>query len=122
VRVGAGQVEGQPGRGRLLARPGLRQRVVERGQVGLVGAAIGQLHVQVARFLAEGEVLRAVQREREHGRVVAEDRRRAVALVHVQVDDEHPQQRAVLAVPLGLHQPRGHRHVVEDAVARALVA
>jgi hypothetical protein len=41
--------------------------------------------------------------------------------VHVQVDHQHAQQLPVVAVPFGLHQARGHRHVVEDAVARALV-
>jgi hypothetical protein len=47
--------------------------------------------------------------------------RRAVALVHVQVDHPDPQQPTLVAVHLGLHQARGHRHVVEHAVARALV-
>ena len=94
VRVGAGQVEGQAGRRVAVAGPGRGQRAVQRLEVVRVGAAVGQFDVQVAGLLAEREVLRAVQRQREHGRVVAEDRRRAVALVHVEVDHQHAQQRA----------------------------
>ena len=43
VRVGAGQVEGQAGRAAAvqLPLPGLRQRGIQRGQVGRVGAAVG---------------------------------------------------------------------------------
>ena len=41
--------------------------------------------------------------------------------MHVEVDDRDAQQLAMHAVPLGLHQARGHRGVVEDTVAAALV-
>ena len=41
--------------------------------------------------------------------------------MHVEVDHPHAQQAAMVAVHLGLHQPCGHRDVVEHTVARALV-
>ena len=77
-------------------------------------------HVEVAGHLAEREVLRAMQRQREHRRVVAEDRRRCRCPGARRGRSPHAQPggAAVAAVPFGLHQPRGHRHVVEDAVAR----
>ena len=55
--------------------------------------------------------------------ILRKDARRAVALVHVEVDDRHL-QRAARSVPtrvLGLHQSRRHRGVVEDTEAAALV-
>ncbi len=54
-----------------------------------------------------------MERDREDARVAGEDRRRAVALVHVEVDDDDAQRR------LGLEHAGGDRDVVEDAVAAA---
>src|SRR5205085_7155529 len=75
VRIGARQIEDEAGWRVAMALPQRGERAVERLQVLLVAAAVGQLDVEVARLLAEREVLRAVQRQREHGRVVAEDGR-----------------------------------------------
>ena len=119
-RVGAGLVEHQARRRVAVRLPHRLQRAVERLQVGRVGAAVGQVDVEAGGHLAEGIVLLAVHRQRPDAGVAPEDRRGAVALVHVQVDHRHPQRLARMqAQPLGLHQPRGHRQIVEDAVAAA---
>jgi hypothetical protein len=62
-----------------------------------------------------------VQRQREHRRIAREDGRRAVALVHVQVDHGHARRAGagLAARVLGLHQARGHGHVVEHAITAA---
>ena len=83
--------------------------------------SVGQLQVEITRLLAEREVLRAVQRQGEDGRVIAKDRRGAVALVNVEVDHCNAKEVAMPPVPLGLHQPRGHRRVVEHAIAAAAI-
>ena len=67
----------------------------------------------------------AVQRQGEHAGVLPEDAGRAVALVHIQVDHSHLQRstlRAVKAAPFGLHQARGHRRIIEDTKAAALLS
>jgi hypothetical protein len=63
--------------------------------------------------LRNGKFLGAVERDGEHARVAGEDRRRAVALVDVEVDDDDPARR------LRLQDARGDGDVVEDAVAAA---
>ena len=55
-----------------------------------------------------------MDREGEHARVVGEDRRGAVALVHVEVDHQRAADQ-----PLGQQQAGGDRHVVEHAEAGA---
>ena len=47
--------------------------------------------------------------------------RRAIALVHIQINHRHLQSPSLLPAPLGLHQPCGHRHIVENAKPAALV-
>ena len=65
---------------------------LELRQVLLVSRAVGKLDVEIALLLHEREVARAVQRQRKHRRVVAEDGGGAVALVHVEVDDDRGQR------------------------------
>jgi hypothetical protein len=113
VRVGAGEIERQAERLLAVLVGEHAQGTVERAQVVGVAAAVGQGDVEVARRLAEREVPGAVERDREHARVAGEDRRRAVALVDVEVDDDDAQRR------LGLQQARRDGDVVEDAVAAA---
>jgi hypothetical protein len=54
-----------------------------------------------------------------------EDAGRAVTLVHIQVDHRHLKRcalRAVKAAPFGLHQACGHRRIIEDTKAAALLS
>ena len=64
------------------------QRGVEGREVGEVARAVGELDVEVARLFAEWKVAHRVHRQREDRVIGREDRRRAVALVHVEIDDD----------------------------------
>ena len=88
--------------------------IEQRGEVRLVAVALGQREVEVARRLASREVLAAVHGKRKDIRRVGERDRGAVAVVHIQVDDEHVPGEALAAEEGG-----GHGEVVEDAKARA---
>ena len=66
-------------------------------QVGVVLHPVGQADVEVARDLAHGIVLLGVDGEGEQVGVVGEAIRRAVALVHVEVDHQRPRDRAARA-------------------------
>jgi len=61
----------------------VREGLGQRGQVGEVIGAVGQVDVEVAALLGEREVAGGVDREGEHAGVASEDRRGAVALVDV---------------------------------------
>mgnify|MGYP006955229358 CR=1 FL=1 len=103
----------------------LRQPLGQRAQVLGVFAAIGQAQITVAFLLANGEVFGAMQGQGEHIRVAAQNKRGAVALVHVQIHHGHLQRsrlrRKRLACKLDLHLLGGHRNVVENAEPTALV-
>ena len=111
--VNAGVVEHQIG-------PHLLDQIGDQGpdpaQIVVVLQAIGEGEVEVAGLLAQREVGGGVGREGEHPRIAGEDRRGAVALVHVEV---HHQQLAHQA--FGQQHPGGDRHIVEDAEAAAVV-
>jgi hypothetical protein len=118
VRIGAGQIDDQPGSEAMIE---LRKRGLQRMQVLGVAAAIGQFDIQVAGFLAKGEVPRAVQRQREDRVIAAKDTSGAVALMHVQIHDRDLQRCTHGSAALRLQQARCNRSVVEDAKAAALV-
>ena len=92
--------------------PHPRQILVERGQILLIARPIGEVHVDRARLFAEREVVAAVKRERQHVRILREQRRRAVPLVHVEVDYRHAR-----APPAPPQIGNRNRNVVEDAKA-----
>ena len=94
-RVGAREHEASSG---PRAGDRLRQHARELGEVPVVVRAVGQLDLEVAGHAAERVVAEAVEREGERLGVAAEQRVRAVALVDVEVDDEHaPHERAARA-------------------------
>ena len=114
VDVGPGEEHDEVG---LEAGRQRGERGIQRIEVGGVAGVVGQVDVEVAlAAVPEREVARAVDRQREHRGVVAQDLGGAVALVHVEVNDGHPPRTA-----FGLHQTRGHRHVVEAAEPLATV-
>ena len=59
----------------------------QQREVLVVACARRHLDVEVAALLLREEVARAVQGEGRHARLVLEEDRAAVALVHVEVDD-----------------------------------
>ena len=62
-----------------------------------------------------------MQRHGEDAGVALKNPCRAIALVHIQIDDRHGQGLAMAARPFGLHQPGTHGGVVEDTKTAALV-
>ncbi len=89
----------------------------QRRQILVVSGAVLERDVEVADFLAERKILRAVQREGEDRRIVAKDRGRAVALMDVAVDDRGARDDAIAE-----QDRRGDGDVVEHAVALAAIA
>ena len=109
---------------RMLPKNNLGKRMLQRLQIVGIGAAVGQVHVQITDFLAKGKILLAVQGQREDTGIVPEDAGAAIALVDIQIDHSHLQRRTLRAVsptPFGLHQPGSHCGVIKDAETTALV-
>lgn len=73
------------------------ERLIEGFEVILVIGAIGQLDI--------------------HGVILRKDRRCAVTLMDVEIDDQYAIARAI-----GLHSSRGDRNVIEQAIACAAIA
>ena len=94
-----------------------RQMPCQRRQVFVVAGAVVERDVEIAGFLPEREVVRAVHREREHRRLVAENCRGAVALMDIAIDHRGACDGAVAQQHGG-----SDRDVVEDAVALAAIA
>ena len=87
VRVGAGEHEADL---RSRARQRDWENRSELGEVWVVARAVRKLDVDVAGHPAKRIVAKAVHGERERVGVCSQQRVRAVALVDVDVDDEHP--------------------------------
>jgi hypothetical protein len=104
INAGLIEEELRPMRGHDL------KRVVQRTQVGAVFATVRQLDVKRAPLLAEGVILATVEREREDVGVVGEDRCRAIALVHIEID--HGDALGAMVAP---RHGDGHGEIVEDA-------
>jgi len=81
--IRAGEIEHDAG----AAREGARQRRRQQRQIPLVAGAVFQADIQIASRLERRIVVLLVHREREDGRVALEDHRRAVAVMHVEIDD-----------------------------------
>ena len=100
------------------------QQLVENARVALIADAGAQRHVadgalslpraDLPPVAAAGIVGVLVRGEEEHRRIAPEGVLRAVAVVHVEIHDEHP-----LHAALGLGVAGGDGHVVEDAEAHA---
>ena len=101
------------------ARPGgqLRQDAGQPIEIRRVAGAVRQGDVEVGGDLAHRIVALAMHREGEGARLVPQNVRRAVALMHVEIDDQD-----VAGGALGKQHQRGDRHVVEGAEAGALRA
>ena len=112
VRVGAGQVEQRGRAARAVAPPELRPaRASSAARYGVVARSRRAARRRGrSRSLRNGKFFAPCSDKREHGRVVAEDRRRAVALVHVEVDDRDAQQA------------RGARRCHSACISRAATA
>lgn len=109
VHVHAGVVQHQV---RLVEGQQVVEGIVHHLQVGGVAHAHGQGDVPIAAGLACGKILFAVQGNRHRIRGVFQNARRAIALVHVAVEDQYPPNPATFQ-----EIAADDRQVVEDAVA-----
>ena len=119
VCVEAGRHQDQVGR---EAGDRRLDRVAEHACVLLVSGPGRKGDVQRRRPLVERTAAARVerplvQRDEEDALVVLQDRLRAVAVVHVPVDDRHSPRVAVVQQP-----PRGHGDVAEEAEAHCPLA
>ena len=94
-----------------------REHFAEPPRIGCVVQPVLQADVEVGGDLANRVVLRAMHGKGEGARLVAQDVGGAVALVHVEIDDQN-----VPGQPLVQQDQRRHGHVVEGAEAGALRA
>ena len=114
MRIDAGIVEDNvPGPALAEAR----QNILQPIEIGGIAGAVGQRDVEVGRDLADGIVAIAMHREGEDARIAGEYVGGAVALVHVEVDDQHHADGA-----LGQKCERRDGNVVEGAEASVLRA
>ena len=65
-----------------------RQRVMEDGEIGGILHPVGQADVQRRARLAHREIFFGMDRQGENIRPARQQRSRAVALMHVEVEDE----------------------------------
>ena len=96
--VDAGEVEHKIG---LHLGQQAGQGFGQQGQVFGVGGAVGQGQVEVGLLFTGGVVAAAVHRKRKHLRLVAKNSGRAIALVHVEVNNQHFRGVAVGQQPGG---------------------
>ena len=89
-----------------------RQMRLQNLQIGVVLHPIRQADIEIARDLANGIVLLRMHGEGEEIRLVAQAIGRAVALMHVEIDDERVADGAFPPQRLG-----GDGDIVEDAEA-----
>ena len=85
-------------------------------EIGPVAEAVGQADIEVGVFLAQRVVALAVHRKGEHSLFVAENMRGAVALMHIQVDNEDTPGQLLIEQIIG-----GHGLVVKTAKTFAAV-
>ena len=101
----------------LRPRNGGGQVLREQREIGGVFEAVVEGDIEVGRRLPQGEVVPAVHREGEGRGVVGEDRRGAVPVVDIEIDDERAAESA-----LGAERADRDRDIVEGAVPLARVA
>lgn len=87
----------------------------EGEEIDWVGCVVWESNVEIADLLNKGIVPGSVDGKREHRRGVAKDQRRAIALMHIEVDDGDRPQMSFCDEGF-----RGNGHVVEDAIAGAV--
>ena len=92
------------------------QTVPQRRQIFGIARSVGQTDVEIAHFLRLGIVPLAVNRKRVNGWIIADDRRRAVPLMHVAVNYQYVGNEIV-----SLKISRRHDTVVEQTETLASI-
>lgn len=91
------------------------ERVLQRLQIRRIAGPGGKRNVQVARRLSERVVVPTMERQGEHARIVRENRRRPITLVHITVHDQR-----FADPPRLLEDPERNGGVVKNAVSPPL--
>ena len=86
------------------------QGILQRLQVISINRAVGKRTVQVGEGLFERVICGPVNLHGEHGGVVLKDAGGAIALMNIEIDDEHAWGKA-----LGLHEPGRHGRIIKAA-------
>ena len=92
----------------------LRQVAGEGGHVAIVVRAVGQAHIEAGAGFPDREVLFGMERQGENLLTPGGQARRAIALMHIEIDDQHPFRMAFGDQAVG-----GDGEIVEHAVPRA---
>jgi hypothetical protein len=107
VRIGAGQVNDEFRAGDV---EGGIEAFLKPQEIGVVGTAIGQFNIEIALFLLEWKIARAVDRERENAFVTGQNAGSAIALMDVTIHNQYP---ACLA--FSLHGAGSNGGIIENA-------
>ena len=112
VRIDAGIVKNDIRLVRIDKRPDM---TLNHRNIDIIACTRRNADIQIADFLGVRIIGLAVKRECKDGRLALEERRRAVALVHIAIDHQRLSNR--LFAPQ--HADR-HRHIVENTETRTV--
>ncbi len=93
-----------------------RQRVMEDGKIGGILHPVGQADVQRRARLAHREIFFSMDRQGENIRPPRQQRSRAVALMHVEVEDED-----TIRLPFRDQAVGGDGKIIEHAITRPAI-
>ena len=114
IRVSPGQVNDEIGACQIES--GI-QTFGEANEICLIATTIGEFNIEVTPFLVKREVAGAVDGESEDAVITRQNARRAIALMHIAIDDQH-----ALGAVLRLHGAGGDGGIVEDAKTFTAIA
>ena len=114
VRIGTRQIDDEFRAGDI---EGGIEAFLKPQEVGVIGTAIGQFNIEIAFFLLERKIARAVDREGENAFVAGQNAGRAIALMDVTINDQYPACQAFC-----LHGAGGHGGIIENAESFATIS
>lgn len=109
VRIGTSQIDDEFWAGDI---EGGIEAFLKPQKVGVIGTAIGQFNIEIALFLFERKIARAVDRESENALVTGKNTGRAIALMDITINNQYPACPA-----FRLHGTSGNRGIIENAEA-----
>jgi hypothetical protein len=113
VRIGTRQIDDEFRAGDIK---GGIDAFLKPQEVGVIGTAIGQFNIEIALFLLERKIARAVDREGENAFVAGKNSGRAIALMDVTINDQYS-----LSTAFRLHGAGGHGGIIENAESFATI-
>ena len=110
VRIDPGVIDNQISGYRLRIEP--MEQVVEGWQITTVSGPRSKPDVVVGQGFGKGVIVFAMQTGRKHARLIGKDFGGAVALVHVEIDDQGPPK---LVCWIAQHDRQGNADIIHDA-------